>query len=152
MTFTYLWDENHIFLPGHQPVPYEVIRQRIEAALNPTLASLTLMRARLPNIKIFHVLPPPPLESAASILSSPEIFKDQLEYFNITPFSVRYKYFLTASKILKDYLEKYKIEILEPPAQAAEFNGGLKEEYRFAATHANEAYGALVVRQIQERV
>jgi hypothetical protein len=143
------WRDDLEFLKGHQPVNFTIIRKQMQDALNPTIASLILMRTNLPNVKIYHVMPPPPVESAKIIKENPEIFKSILESFGITPFTIRYKYYLLAADIIKNSLKPYDIKIIDSPKQAENSNGSLMEEYRFAATHANEKYGSLVVKQIQ---
>ena len=82
-------------------------------------------------------------------MNTPEIFKDQFARLGITPISIRVKYYLLFIEVLRQAMLAYRVELLENPPQANSANGALKDEYAYAATHANEAYGALVVQQMQ---
>lgn len=138
--------------PGTQPVPYEVVRQQMERSLDATIGCLVMMRLKLPRIRLVNVLPPPPIESSQQIMQTPEIFKEQLAKHGITPISIRVKYYLLFKEVLQQALAPYNVELLESPPETLNANGSLKVEYAYAATHANEAYGALVANQMQALV
>jgi hypothetical protein len=145
-------------LPGHdeleptagtQPIPLDIIRRQLEKALNPTIASLIMMRMQLPQMRLVHVLPPPPFESTERIMQTPEVFREQLARHGISPLSLRLKYYLFAKQIMQQAMAPFNVQILESPAAALEADGALKDEYAYGATHGNEAYGALVFEQMQ---
>ena len=146
------WNQNLELLPDTQPVAYEIIRRQMEQALSYQIACVAIMRTLLPNLRLVHVLPPPPIESEIQLLKTPEIFGEQLTRFGITPFSIRLKYYLLAVDILRQALNPFGVELLEAPPEAVSANGGLKDEYVYGATHANEAYGELVIKQMQALV
>ena len=146
------WQDGADLLPRTQPVPYEVIRCQMERALNNTIACLAMMRIHLPRMRLVHVLPPPPVGSRESILKTPEGFREKLEQFGISPISLRVKYYLLVINILRHELKPSNIEFLESPPEAVSEIGALKDEYAYAATHANEAYGELVAKQMQALV
>lgn len=136
--------------PGFQPLPYAVIRRQLEPYLNSTVATLSMMRLMLPGIRLIHVFPPPPIESEAQIRSGPEVFREQLQHHGVTPLSIRLKYYLLAQDIVREGLAGLRVELLDCPVQSIGESGGLLDRYAAGATHANEAYGALVVQQIQD--
>jgi hypothetical protein len=146
------WRTDLDILPGYQPIAYEVVRLQMEQALSATLGCLAMMRLQLPGIRLVHVLPPPPVASEQQIMKTPEIFKDQFARFGITPVSIRVKYYLLLIEVLRQALTPYRIELLECPAQACRDDHALRDDYAYAATHANEAYGALVAQQMKSLV
>jgi hypothetical protein len=146
-------------LPGHpdltlqdgaQPIAYDIVRRQMELALNPTIASLTMMRVCLPRMRVVHVLPPPPLESDERILKTPEVFKDLFQRFGISPLPLRVKYYLLAAAVLREALAAISVGVVNCPPAALQSNGSIKDEYAYKATHGNEAYGALVAGQLLE--
>lgn len=141
--------EEQELVPGAQPVPYEIIRRQMERALNATIASLAMIRIRLPRMRLVHVLSPPPIASEAQIMQSPERFREQLAYWGITPISIRIKYYWLAIDILRQAVSPFNVEFLEVPPQTVDASGAIKDEYAYWATHANEAYGELVCKQMQ---
>ena len=134
---------------GRQPIPYEIVRAQMERSLAATIGCLAMMRVKLPRMRIVHVLPPPPVGSSEQIMRTPEIFRDQFARFGITPVAIRVKYYLLFIEVLRQALLPYRVELLESPQLSRSASGALKDEYAFAATHANEAYGALVAGQMQ---
>jgi hypothetical protein len=143
------WREDLSMEPGYQPISYSVVRGQMEQALRGSIGSLVMARIKLPLIRLVHVLPPPPISSNEQIMRTPEIFRDQFLKYGITPISIRVKYYLLLVEVLRRALEPYRVEIIESPRQASNENGALKDEYAFAATHANVAYGNLVAQQIK---
>gem|GEM_PF-2830913 len=146
------------YLPGHddiqpiegaQPLPLEIIQRQLEKALNPAIASLIMMRMQLPQMRLVHVLPPPPFASNERILKTPEVFREQLTRYGISPLSLRLKYYFLSKQVLQQAIAPFNIQLLESPAAALESNGALKDEYAYGATHGNEAYGAQVFEQMQ---
>jgi hypothetical protein len=136
--------------PGTQPIPWEIVWRQMERALNPTIACLAMMRTKLPRMRLVHVLPPPPIASDAQIMQTPEVFREQLTQCGITPLSIRVKYYLLAGDVLRQALAPFNVMLLESPPQTMAASGAIKDEYAFGATHGNEAYGELVVKQMLE--
>lgn len=135
-------------LPGFQPIPASVVREQMEKALNGTLGALSMMRVRLPRMRIVHVMSPPPVASEEQIRQHPEVFKGKLDVWGITPISIRVKYHRMSLDILRRNLTPLGIEFLEVPEQTMQANGAIRNEYAFGATHGNTAYGELIFRQI----
>jgi hypothetical protein len=133
---------------GFRPLAYELIRGQITPYQVSTMAALYMMRVALPKIRIVHVLPPPP-SSEAQIRLVPELFRDRIEEYGVTPLAVRIKYYLLANDILRDALSGYGIEVLEAPPASVGPDGGLLDRYAAGATHGNVEYGQLVVDQLR---
>lgn len=141
-------DPNAALISGAQPVAYATVRRQMELALNPTVACLAMARALLPRIRLVHILPPPPIAAEARIRETPEVFRDQLMHAGISPLAFRVKYHRLCANVLRSALAPYQVEILEPPDAATTSDGAIRDELAYGATHANEAYGALVMQQI----
>jgi hypothetical protein len=67
----------------------------------------------------------------------------------LTKASIRAKLWRVQRQVIWDFCESSKIEYVPVPATAKDVNDFLKPEYYAAdATHANAAYGVLVLDQI----
>lgn len=143
------WRPDLALLPGRQPIPFEVIKRQVEKALNPAIACVAMMRNKLTTMRIVHVAPPPPVASEARINQAPEVFREMIERDGITPLSIRVKYYLLAVRVLAESLVAFNVSLLECPPEALGPDGALKDELTYGATHGNEAYGELVLRQMQ---
>ena len=82
-------------------------------------------------------------------MQTPEVFREQLVQFGISPLTLRLKYYLLAKQVMLQAVAPYNVQFLESPAAALAPDGALKDEYAYGATHGNEAYGALVFEQMQ---
>jgi hypothetical protein len=143
---------NTALIPGAQPLAYAIVRSQMKLALNPTVAVLAMARIVLPRIRLLHVLPPPPIASEERIKETPEVFREQLLRIGISPLALRVKYHRLCIDVLRSELAPFRVELLEPPASATTEAGAIRDEFAYGATHANEAYGALVMQQIASLV
>jgi hypothetical protein len=135
-------------VPGFRPIPLDVVQRQIDRAISNTVACLAMARVLLPSLRIVHVLPPPPIESKAQLMSKPEIFQASIEKFGLTPLSIRVKYYQLMAGLMTKALAPFQIEVIAPPPASKNSQGALKDELVYGATHANEAYGAMVVDQM----
>ncbi len=142
------WDAESALESGTQPVPFEVVQRQMEKALNPSVACLAMLRAKLPHLRVVHVMAPPPIESETHIRSTPEVFRERLEQNGVTPLSIRLKYYRLAQRMLAESLQALGIGLLASPAEAVGPSGAIKDAYAFGATHGNERYGELVLGQM----
>lgn len=142
-------DDSQSLLPGRQPVELKYVAAQLEQRMNPTVAQLTALRYKHPALRIWHVTPPPPIASEQQILREPEIFRNVIDRYGITPLTVRMKVYRLYCRLLSAHLARLSISALEPPAAASDAAGALREEFAFGCTHGNEAYGALVADQLQ---
>lgn len=101
---------------------------------------------------IYHVKPPPPKESTAHILKRHETtFREAgLAERGVTPAPIRLKLWRLQCAVLESLCTEWGIRILPPPEGTQTPEGYLKPEYYGNdATHANAAYGELVLRQLE---
>jgi len=147
------------YLSGHedlpftaeaQPLPEALVRRQLEPYLHSTIASLALARMLLPDIRLVHVFPPPPITSEEQIRRVPEGFRAHLETYGVTPLALRLKYYLLANRIVREGTQALglHIDFIDAPPETLDADGGLREEYAAGASHANERYGALLAQQL----
>ena len=80
------------------------------------------------------------------------VFADRL-HRGVTPARIRAKLYRIHSDIIEQRCAALGVEFLSPPAEAADAEGFLKPAYWTQdPTHANRAYGALLLKQIEERL
>lgn len=139
--------ENLGMQPGFQPLSHELIRKHILPYQLTTIATLSIMRMLLPDMRIVHVLPPPP-SSEAQIRSKPELFADKMAG-GVTPLSIRLKYWLLANRILQEAMQGYGVDLLPPPPESLAADGSLRDDLSAGATHGNRAYGELIAAQLR---
>jgi hypothetical protein len=135
-------------LPGRQPIALAIIEKLLEARMNNTVALVTAIRLKHPQLRILHVFPPPPISSQEQILSKPEIFQAQFAARGIAPLSVRVKTYRVYCRLLAQALDKLGIDHIPHPQGVTDAVGGLRDAYALGCTHGNEAYGHLVAQQL----
>lgn len=141
--------------PDSQPcvlIPYQTIWAVFERRLRPKdglqIATLREAAAR----PIYHLLPPPPKESAAHILQrhESEFAKADIATNGVTPAPIRLKLWRLQCAVLQSLCTEWGVRLLPPPDGTQTPEGFLKPEYyKNDATHANPAYGELVLRQLE---
>lgn len=135
-------------IPGRQPIALHTIEKLLETRMNSTVALLTALRLKQPDLRILHVMPPPPIASEAQMLSQPEIFRELFAARGIAPLSVRVKTYRVYCRLLAQTLGSLGIDHIAHPEDVTDAVGGLRDEFALACTHGNEAYGHLVAQQL----
>jgi len=133
-------------------IPYQTIWALFESRLRRKdglqIATLREAAAR----PIYHLLPPPPKESAAHILQryESEFEKAGIVTNGVTPAPIRLKLWRLQCAVLRSLCTEWDVRLLPPPQGTQTPEGYLKPEYyKNDATHANPAYGELVLRQLE---
>ena len=136
---------------GRDLVPYGAVRALLEQRLDPYLRWLAELAPAFAGRKL-HLCSPPPVPSAEHIRSFPGVSADRL-HRGVTPARIRAKLHRIHSDIIEQRCATLGVEFLSPPAEAADAEGFLKPAYwNQDPTHANRAYGALLLKQIEERL
>jgi hypothetical protein len=135
-------------LPGRQPIALGTIETLLQARMNSTVALLTALRLKQPELRILHVMPPPPLASEAQMLQQPEIFRELFAARGITPLSVRVKIYRVYCRLLAQTLAGLGIDHIPHPPDVTDATGGLRDAFALGCTHGNEAYGQRVAQQL----
>ena len=133
-------------------IPYHTIWAVFESRLRGRDGQrLTTLRAATGR-PIYHLTPPPPKESAAHILQRYETAFEEagLAAKGVTPALIRLKLWRLQCAVLQSLCTEWDIRLLPPPEGTQTPEGFLKPEYyKNDATHANAAYGELVLRQLE---
>lgn len=99
---------------------------------------------------IYYLESPPPNPSDEHIKKYPEIFKDKIEKYGVSPKTLRFKLWRLHSSIIKMTCNECGIHFISVPEDSIDGEGFLKEKYWVEdPTHANAQYGKLVIDQIK---
>lgn len=149
--YDFVWprDSDAPLREGHQPLPLAVVEAQLLQAMHVTLAQLTMIRIHHPQLRITHVLPPPPHANEARMRAAPEVFGRLMEQQGVMPLDIRMKYYGLYCELFRSQLAPLGITCLAAPAAACDADGALKDDYTQGCTHGNDAYGALVAEQLR---
>jgi hypothetical protein len=101
---------------------------------------------------VFHLAPPPPKQDVDHILSNPDsdFTKAGILENGVSPAPLRLKLWELQMRVLRKLCEEWDVGLVPPPGEAVDSSGFLKRDYYAKdATHANAAYGELVLRQLE---
>jgi hypothetical protein len=133
-------------------IPYQTIWAFFESRLrHKDGQQITTLRDAAAR-PIYHLLPPPPKESAAHILQRYEsaFEKAGIAAHGVTPAPIRLKLWRLQCAVLQSLCTEWGVHLLPPPEGTQTPEGFLKPEYyKNDATHANPAYGELALRQLE---
>ena len=131
-------------------IPFSVIEAKLYNSLLQTILALRIIKAFHQDSRVLHVISPPPIPSETQIRNNQEGFAQEIARYGISRPSLRLKWYLASVSIIAKAAKGIGVDILMPPDKSTDDNGFLLEDYWFAATHANVAYGKLVIDQIDE--
>jgi hypothetical protein len=100
---------------------------------------------------VVHLTPPPPKEDSAHILKRHETDFVRMGILEkgISPAPLRLRMWQLQVDVLRRLTEEWDVQLLPPPAQALDAQGYLAPAYYADdATHANAAYGELLIEQV----
>lgn len=99
------------------------------------------------NVRVFHLMTPPPKQDSEFIRASAERYSDGVV---VAPADLRARLWRLEMQILGKLCEEWGMGLVPPPPESVCTGGFLhRNYYAHDATHANEAYGELVLRQIE---
>lgn len=154
--FDYLLDRGDAerSLNGTQ-VPHRAIAAAFESVFEDSNAVKRLAAACRSPLYLLSV--PPPKECNAFILESfmrqkkPVYRGKSVEDVGIESPERRVKLWLLESRLLERWAQSQQMRFIPPPTQAMDERSFLKRDfYGHDVTHANAAYGGLVIEQIEE--
>ncbi|MBO0660997.1 hypothetical protein [Jiella flava] len=104
------------------------------------------------NCEIYHLMSPPPKQDLQRFASKAKRYRGQaIADYGYAPAKHRLALWKLEKAFIDQYLNSLGVTSLGPPADAATPEGYLKPEFcAYDAQHGNEAYGALVARQIHQ--
>ncbi len=135
-------------------IPYRILEDNFAKGIRARDgASLTALR-NATKARVVHVLAPPPKRDNEHILRHHEsrFAKENIVDLGVSSPELRMKFWNLQRRVLEEICEEVGIEVLGPPADALDEEGFLAPEYYASdATHANPAYGELVVAQAEDQ-
>ena len=134
---------------GDQLVPVELVRTALLDLIETSLSMMMLLARTQPG-PVFHVEPPPVSadeERMSAGLRALPVFK---KGGTLSPRIMHYKLWRLHSEILLESCHEAGIRFLPHPHASVDPNGFLLPEYYEDPMHANAAYGALVLDQMEE--
>lgn len=137
--------------PGRELVPFQAMRATFETGLrNGDLKILEAVREAA-RCAVVQLAPPPPKADEAHLLRTIETYFAErgIREHGIAPAPVRLKVWRVQVLVLRALCAEIGVAVLPVPDAALTPEGFLDPAfYARDATHANAAYGALVLRQI----
>lgn len=132
-------------------IPVSAIRASLEVLALDYFAQMKLIRAASSG-SVFHIEPPPPYPDGARML--PDVRWDLMgdRGKEIAPRHFRYKLWLLHNQIVREFCRQNGITYISHPPEVTDGEGFLLPAYYSDATHANKAYGALVLEQMRRVV
>jgi hypothetical protein len=130
-------------------VPYDAIHAAMQARTRPYLEIMRAVRAANSG-PMFHMESPPTYADEVVPPHAPGWLTFFADNPRIAPVWLRYKLWRVHSGIVRAYCEHADIAFVPHPAEAVDAQGLLTAEFHGDLGHANQAYGALLLRQMQE--
>jgi len=142
-------------IEGAEIIPYHAMRSMLAENVRRTYMPLRSIRA-FTDLPLYHVAPPPPIrdsETVAALLGDNPFSKDfgaAIRQYGIPTRHLRYKSWRTFSDLVRETCSEVGCGFIDVPPESQDEEGFLREEYRAKdPVHANDAYGILVIRQLQ---
>ena len=113
------------------------------------LRSITTLRDYYGD-PFIHVISPPPVGDDRHIAENPGgYFRDKI-HLGVAPASLRGKLYRLHTRVVVEFCQEHGIPTLLPPAEAVTEDGFLARPFwKNDPTHANAAYGRLVLEQLR---
>jgi hypothetical protein len=134
---------------GAELVPYDAIHAAMQALARPYLEIMRAVRAATEG-PMFHMESPPTYADEVVPSFAPNWLTHFAENPQISPVWLRYKLWRVHSAIVHAFCRQADIAFVPHPAAAVDAQGLLIAEFHGDLGHANQAYGALVLRQMQQ--
>ena len=134
-------------------IPIQVMREVFSSCLRNSYGKDLQRLKQASVVPVVCVSPPAPKEDASHIAKGAETYFKLLDILSVgvTKAPVRLKLWLLQQKVLQDFCGENGIYFLGNPLGTRDEGGYLKREYYAPdATHANAAYGNLVLTQVAE--
>jgi len=135
---------------GFEWIPYSAIKDRMKKAVGLWLDSLRILAELYPG-RVKHLESPPQIEDETFIRN--HLHARRLRYLGNKPYQIsdhhlRYKLWRLNSDIFAESCRECGIEFIPVPPESMDGNGFLRPDFWSNPTHANAAYGALVIKQM----
>ncbi len=102
------------------------------------------------TFKAYFLESPPPISSEEHIRKHPSSFRAAINNNGVSSAAFRYKLWRLQAKFVQEHCAALNVKYIPAPRESQDAQGFLREEYwNIDPTHANDAYGALVLNQIR---
>jgi hypothetical protein len=148
--FDFTWPEQPDlpFSEGAEIVPYDAVLAIMRARTLRYLQIMAAIRAATQG-PVFHMQSPPIYAEEAVPANDP----GWVAFFGhdrlIAPAWHRYKLWRVHSEIVRSYCAEIGIVFVPNPLESIDSRGFMEAKFHGTPAHANQAYGALVLRQMQ---
>ena len=134
-------------------IPYNVMYDYLNTVMRQGFLRVLLQIRELYSVPVYHICSPPPHPDSEFIEKNPGGYFADKVHLGVAPPHLRLKLYQLHTRVFREFCEESTIDFVPPPANTVDANGFLAKPYwRRDPTHANEAYGALVARQIQDLI
>ncbi len=148
--FDFVWPERPD-LPFAQPaeiIAFDAVRAAMLARTQPYLDIMSDVRDAVDGA-VFHMESPPTYDREALPQDDPGFFHIFGSDAAFSPPWLRYKLWRVHSQIVAEHCSAIGITFIAHPPQSVTEDGFLREALHGSPAHANAAYGALVLAQMQ---
>lgn len=139
--------------PDAAVIPYHALEANFARGIrNRDGASLKALR-KATTARVVHLLAPPPKRDNDHILRHHEsrFAKENIADLGVSSPELRLKFWNLQRRILEEICQELDIDVLGPPLSGLDEDGFLASEfYASDATHANVAYGELILGQVED--
>ena len=139
--------------PGAQLVPYRAVASILHSGIRGRDGrSLRALRDAT-RARLIHIMPPPPKRDSDFIHSYHESrFRDEIAELGVSTPELRIKIWRMQRGLMRQFCDELGLELLDPPLAALDADGFLLPDYYAKdATHANRAYGLLLLEHLERR-
>jgi hypothetical protein len=139
--------------PGTQLIPYRAVASILHSGIRGRDGrSLRAVRDAT-RARLVHIMPPPPKRDSEFIHSYHESrFREEIAELGVSPPELRIKIWRMQRALMKEFCDELGIELMDPPLAALDADGFLLPDYYAKdATHANRAYGLLILEELERR-
>jgi hypothetical protein len=150
--FQVLSDESSIVPPGSEIIPRRVLLDVFENGLRGRDGTKLRELRAAARCRVYHLVPPPPKEDLDHILRHHEsnFAKAGILDHGVTPAPLRLALWSIQTEAIQAFCRANGIVPVLPPREAVDAAGFLHPTYYARdATHANRAYGELVLRMLE---
>lgn len=147
--FDFMLPHSAELLDDREVVSYGLIWATLAEAMKRHLAQILELR-EIFGRSVTHICTPPPFREIGEAGVLPRVFHDKM-HLGLAPAELRKKIYFTHSAIARHFCLQNDVPFRSPPRGANDSDGFLMPKYCSAdPTHANAAYGRLVLDDILE--
>jgi len=129
-------------------VPYAAVHAALRMRVEPYFEIMAAVRAATQG-PMFH-MESPPVYAGEAVPNEPDWIAFYGADRQVAPAWLRYKLWRVHSMIVQDYCAEAGITYVPAPPEASDAQGFLLDKFYGTLAHANQDYGALVLRQMLE--